>query len=215
MADDLNEMLQVGDQQVSLAQLAGMDMEQVEEYVLEFPKTPTGIYLLQAKEGELVAIGGKACMKYTSTIHHVQDLVDKEVNPQDWIGKTHDELMFIGVSPITTPLQDIGIGKKFMRDTGFKGTGDLGTMLKSWGQSGVYYVAKIVKKPNKNDPDKEYSNIDKEKVKPYEAASAPTAPPAETQQAPAQEQPTPPPPQPTAPAQPSQPTAPATGGFRL
>lgn len=192
-------------QAVTLAGIAGINMDEVEEYVLEFPQTPTGFYALRAKAGEITAINKKPCAKFTCIIEQAQLPEGAEDDPQTLIGKEHDELMFIGQSPLTTPKQDVGIIKKFMIDTGFTGSGLLGDLVNNWGSSGARFMCMVKKTASKNDPDKKYSNIEKDKVKPYVVEAQPTqAPAAATEQAPA-----------TAPEQQKQQPAQPAGGFRL
>lgn len=154
-------MVKIGDEDVSLADIGGVDMSEVEEF--RFENTPKGIYQWKCTNAEILKLGDKPAIKYNLEATNVISLSDDSKDPEKYIGHKHDEAIFI-----TDLEKDIGRAKAFMVDAGFEGSGTLQELLDQF--IGHEFVSAISHRKDKNDTDKIYANIDYGKVKPLEAA---------------------------------------------
>jgi hypothetical protein len=158
MSDD-NKMLQpvaLGDVMTNLAELAGVDMSQVQE-VRGF-LTPAGILQLRGVKGSLDIMGteeGKPAVIFEFEIKDVKTLSDKTLDPNEVIGKKHREVFFLSEK------EDLGRVKAFCIDCGASnGMGSLGQIVEAVGNGHEFY-AQINHRKNKNDPNQVYANIDR------------------------------------------------------
>lgn len=154
------DMLEIDGQQVSLADIAGINMDDVAE--VRSTVTAAGAMQFKVKEMKLDTVdtqkGTKAVVNVALEITNVITLLDDTLNAEDIIGKTHNETFWI-----TNPVDDIGRVKAFMTDSGFQGSGTLQELME--GFTDHEFLGVIKHKRDKNDADKIYANLDRGKGK--------------------------------------------------
>lgn len=151
----MSDIVNVGDAQISLEELAGVDMSGVEEY--RFSIVPVGVYTFKGVEAALTAIdtneGKKAVVQFTAEITSVLSTTD--ANADGLIGKKHTESFFL-----SKDLQKgLGAAKAFMTDIGMTGNGTLNELLQQF--TGHEFGAAIKHRKDKNDPDRIYAGMNK------------------------------------------------------
>lgn len=153
MSDD-DLMLDVGGEQVSLADIAGVDMDAVAE--VRGTTFPAGFFKLKVENAKLAVVGQgdskKAGIQFKFVCTDVMKLIDSSKDVESIIGKFHVETCFL-----TEPMEGLGKAKAFMADTGFKGSGKLGEILN--GFAGHEFKCVITHRADKNDKDLIYANI--------------------------------------------------------
>ncbi len=153
MADE-DLMLEVGGEQVSLAQLAGVNMDDVAE--VRGSTFAAGAFKFAVDIAKLAVMGkgndAKAGVQFKFKCTDVLSLVDASKDAETIIGKFHTETCFL-----TDPMEGLGRTKAFMADTGFKGSGSLQTLLE--GFVGHEFKCVITNNADKNDKDIIYANI--------------------------------------------------------
>mgnify|MGYP003131557574 CR=1 FL=1 len=153
--------------QFSIADIAGIDMDQVEEYRFQLP--PQGAYVWQCQEAGLDTIGQDpgtpaAVMTFKALETHGLVGLNPSEAEQDFVGVEHREVFFLREA------KDIGRVKAFLVDAGFAATGPFGDMLKRFGDEKTTFAGRIKHRPDKNDKDKKYANINLDrKAAPKEA----------------------------------------------
>ena len=151
MDDDIT--LNVNGQDVSLAQLAGIDMSDVAEQ--RFTVTPEGVYQFQVENCSFEQRGEIVGIMVDCKIHHADNLVN--ANAADWIGKNHAEFFMIGEDPV----KSLGYFKAFVSDIGVSGDAVLEQLMQQL--VGHMFIAKVVHRKDKNDKSKIYCNISQKK----------------------------------------------------
>ena len=145
---------------VSLADLAGINMDDVEEYEGGFILTPKGAYEFNCTNAELTEIADSPVIKFTCEIIGCTAIASDEHSPESIIGAIHEENFFIKDVQKT-----IGSAKRFMRIAGSPVmSGSLTDLLD--GFCGTKFFGKIKHRPKKNDPETIYANLDMKSVKP-------------------------------------------------
>lgn len=104
----MNEaVINIDGQSVSLADLMGVDISQIEAVRATLP--PEGVYQL-AFDGVTPSIeesytegneGRVLQLTLTHKVAHIHSLVDKQIDPADWIGKTFDKRFRDDVAKVT------------------------------------------------------------------------------------------------------------------
>lgn len=154
MSDQDDLMLDVGGEQVSLADIAGVDMDAVAE--VRGTTFAAGTFQFAVDEAKLAIVGQgenrKAGIQFKFKCTNVLSLVDSSKDPEAIIGKFHVETCFL-----TDPMEGLGKAKAFMADTGFKGMGKLGELLN--GFTGHEFKCVITNRASKDDKDLIYANI--------------------------------------------------------
>jgi hypothetical protein len=181
--DVLNAMVELEGQTISLAELAGEDMTSVAES--RFSALPDGIYLFEvlgdpAPHLEVIETGqGNDKKKKPAAVIEFQILDVLGLNhpsevpegPESLIGRKHRETFFI------SDLKGVGYLKAFVADIGQNNSGAMGGLPGKEGYltrlPGVRFQAPIKHRENKNDADKVYVNIsrDKKKILPLPSAT--------------------------------------------
>lgn len=164
--------LQLGDATFSLSDLAGINMDEFNE-VRGFG-LPRGIYQFLIKEAKLTVIdtvkGKRPAAQFGCEVRNVLSLEaapegENAIDPNTLIGKVHEETFFI-----TEPADDIGRIKAFLADIGL--TVQNVTFQEIVNASiGHEFTAPIIRPKDKRDPDKEYVNMKRDKVKPVQVAA--------------------------------------------
>jgi len=157
-----DEAIKIGDEEVSLTDIAGVEMDEVKEH--RFQVTPQGIYQWNVKDAKLEAINNKPVIRYILTATNVLSLTDDALRPEDFINVEHNEVIFI-----TDLAKDLGRAKAFMVDTGFTGSGTLQELLDQFVGHG--FIGVIKHRKDKNDADITYANINMQKLKSLEEAA--------------------------------------------
>lgn len=145
----------------SLADLADLDVSEIEE--IRFEQLPAGVYEFECKSSELSEGKNKDDEKtfYWEGKFEVLELVaglEPNIDPEKVQGKVHVERKTIDPSDAET---GIGRIRAFVTDMGFDSAGKLGPVVAQL--VGHRFKAKIVKRPNKDDPSITYANIRLEK----------------------------------------------------
>jgi len=155
MSEDLDTMVNLtgSESQVSLADIAGIDMTDVKE--VRFENLPIGSYEFKSEPGELSSIGegedAKALIRFpliVTAVYAVSEGVDAAII----VGKKHSQGFQIKT------MEDLGRAKAFLVDAGFKGTGQLQELLTAF--EGHVFRANIKHTRDKNDKDRIFANID-------------------------------------------------------
>lgn len=172
--EDKLDLVELEGTHATLAELAGLNLDDIaEKRMFGFPR---GIFSWEVMQEEdslphLEAINGKpaAVVQFSCIDVHSVNPQDKAEIPNGdvntLIGKRHREAFFF------SKLEDIGFLKAFINDVGGAKVGTFGERLRSLG--GLRFTAPIVKRKDKNDSDKTYTNIDRQKVKPIAGQSQP------------------------------------------
>ncbi len=153
MADE-DLMLDVGGESVSLADIAGVNMDDVAE--VRGSTFPDGAFQFVVEEAKLAVVGQnenrKPGIQFVFKCSEVLALTDSSKDADSVIGKKHNEICFL-----TEPLEGLGKAKAFMADVGYKGAGKLDVMLE--GFKGHEFKAIVKQRVDKNDKDVVYANI--------------------------------------------------------
>lgn len=160
--NDKVSMVTFDGEEVDLARIAGLDMDQVKE--VRFEDRPAGTYHMKVIEAVLTALGKDNPMPAVVVKCQVQNclsLLDGS-DTQKQISKEHRETFFMKDG------DGIGRLKAFLVDTGFKGTGTLKSLLDQF--HGHEFMGVIKHTKDKNDTDRVYVNFAPGKVKPLAVA---------------------------------------------
>lgn len=151
---DQDMMLDVAGQQVSLADIAGINMDDVAE--VRGSTFPAGAFKLVVDYAKLAVMGRdddkKAGIQFKFKCSDVLSLIDTSKDADTIIGKFHVETCFL-----KDPMEGLGRTKAFMADAGFKGTGSLQELLAAF--VGHEFKCVITNSPDRNDKDIIYANI--------------------------------------------------------
>lgn len=172
--------------QVSLTDLAGIDMAEVEPY-RGGEVTPEGVYEWRGKSAEIDTMEindkdsdtGRAVrpvITFCSEALAVRSVKDRSIDPDSLVGVEHYERFFI-----RDLRKDLGRVTAFLGDSGMTGEGSLQDMLERF--TGHEFIAAVKHRKDKNDPDRRYANLDMKTVAPIGAGAphrpaAPSAPAA-------------------------------------
>ncbi len=154
MSDEQDLLLEIGGESVSLADIAGIDMDNIAE--VRTSLFPAGGFKLKVEIAKLDIFGSgqdkKAAVSFKFKCIDVLALADTALSANDVIDKFHQEPIML-----TDPVEGLGRTKAFMADTGFKGSGKLHELLA--GFVGTEFNTRITHRPDKNDKSRIYSNI--------------------------------------------------------
>lgn len=155
----------LNDQEFSLADLAGIDMNEVEaNYGPEnLPPCVVELRVIDAKLEAVKTKGGdgptKAAVRIETEVVNALSVVDPNIPLESLIGRKHYETYYL-----TDLAKDLGRVKALLVDSGFQGTGSLTDMLNQF--VGHQFICAINNRKDKNDSDIVYANINLKKVKP-------------------------------------------------
>lgn len=147
------------EREVDLAEIAGIDMNNVEAFEGGFEPTPKGLFRFECKDAGLETIVDKAVIYFELEVQECYALVDDDKDMESMIGWKHRETIFI-----TDLAKSVGQAKAIMQNAGFTGSGTLEEMLDAF--CGSQFVAPIRHRRDKNDTDKIYSNLIVGKITP-------------------------------------------------
>lgn len=157
--------------EVSLTDIASIDMSQVEE--VRFENRPAGMYHMKVIDAKVTALGKEKptpAVVIECEVQNCMSLVDGSDTAAQ-IGKTHRETFFMKDG------DGIGRLKAFLVDTGFQGTGSMKDVLDAF--HGHEFDGIIKHKVDKNDTDRVYVNFAPGKVKPHAGAATANTMPSE------------------------------------
>lgn len=144
------------EQEVNLADIAGIDMNNVEAFEGGFEPTPKGVFRFECKDAGLDTVSSgdvdKAVIYFENEVVECYALVDDSLEPESMIGWKHRETIFI-----SDLAKSVGQAKAIMQNAGFKGSGTLEEMLDAF--CGSQFISPIKHRKDKNDTDKIYSNL--------------------------------------------------------
>lgn len=144
--------------EVSLADLAGLDMSAVEAVAGGFELTPKGAYVFKVLDAKLAEFADYPVITFELEIIECLALASDDKTPEGMVGVKHDETIFI-----IDVQKSVGQAKFLMTEAGYRATGTLQELLD--GFCGTKFSAKVKHKAKKNDPETIYANIEMKSVK--------------------------------------------------
>ena len=163
--DDLNKKFMLDGQEVTLADLTGVSLDDVKE--LRGESFPKGVFIWEVdgeKPPHLAVIGegdkAKGAAIFRAKCLEVITMDDKEFtgDVNSLVGKVHQETFFL------TTVESLGYLKAFMKDIGAPYNPNVKDLLA--GSAGTRFQAPIGKRKDKDDADKIYTNLVRNKMKP-------------------------------------------------
>ena len=161
-----------GLQTVALADLAGVDMTQVEEYrggeaapegVAEWKLTEVEIGTREVNDKEQGQVD-RAVVGFTCEAIAYRNCKDASTDPGTLIGTIHIEMFFI-----KDLVKDLGRVKAFLQDMGRVGNGPLQALCDA--AIGHEFVGAIKHRKDKNDTSRIYANFDFKTIAPLGGAT--------------------------------------------
>jgi len=147
---------------LSLGDLAGLGTDDFAEF--RRVRLVTGFYVFKVDKATLGSIGdpGVPAAQFS---YEVVSLMAGEfgTNPDQYMGIKQSHNINLN-SEYVTLNEWVGLIKSFMADSGFQAHGTLQEILNNF--VGHMFIAKIVRKQDRNDKDKWFSNIDVDNVQP-------------------------------------------------
>lgn len=173
MPEDNSDMINIGGQQVSLADLANMDTTNIEEK--RFESFPVGVFSWLVTSAKLTALekDGKKipAIMVTAVCEDIHGLAVPRADLGESLkGNEKSEIFRMNTQ---APQDFVGYFKAYASDCGFMGSGTLQEILT--GFTGTRYIAPILHRRNPNDEDRPYVNLDRDKIQamaPHVAAIA-------------------------------------------
>lgn len=156
------------EQEVSLMDIAGIDMADVQEFE-GFEATPKGLYDWEVKDAGLDTVetknGNAGIIYFDLEAINCHTLIGDDRDPASMTGTKHRETIFIG-----DVAKSVGRAKSLMANAGFQAQGKLSELLDAF--CGHTFTAPIKQRKDKNDADVVYSNLVIKKVTPVGGTSA-------------------------------------------
>ena len=168
MSDLINIKNDGEEMEVGLADIAGIDMNEVAEFD-GFEATPKGLYDWEVKDAGLDTIetknGNSGIIYFDLEVTNCHTLIGDDRDPATMIGTKHRETVFIG-----DVAKSVGQAKSIMQHAGFSAKGKLDELLDAF--CGHAFTAPIKQRKDKNDSDKVYANLVIKKITPLGGAVA-------------------------------------------
>lgn len=148
----------MSDDLISLEELGGVILDDVEEVRFSFENLPVGSYVGELTNAELTLVGEakKPVAKFTIKVLECHSL--KEDNSEEsrasQAEKVHTEMVYFKADSVR---EDIGRARAMLTDMGAENTGELGPALKA--ATGSQFAFRIKHRPDKTDPDIIYANM--------------------------------------------------------
>jgi len=139
--------------EISLAELADVDISDVEISYGGFSTTPPSVALWKVLSMEFKSFGEHTVVQIENECEKCYAVKSDEFDENTMIGTKHNESIFI-----KDIVKDIGQVKGFLEKIGITGVSKLSEGMDR--ATGMKYVAKIAHARNKDDPDKPYVNMD-------------------------------------------------------
>ncbi len=158
-----NEAGETIETEVSLADLAGIDMNNVDAFEGGFEPTPKGVFRFECKDAGLDIVetknGDSATIYFDCEVQEVYALLDDSEDPEKLMGLNHRESIFV-----SDLAKSVGQAKAIMQNAGFSGSGTLEQMQDAF--CGHQFIAPIKHRKDKNDTDRVYANLVVKKITP-------------------------------------------------
>jgi len=150
------DTVKIGEEEISLMDLAGISMDDVEEY--RASATPAGKFLWRVVEAKLEARDttnkedpqgpkiSKPTVNFELESQNCFALVDEKLDPANYVGIKHNETIWINNAD-----KDLGRIKAFLVDIGVGGQGSLTDLLAQ--AQGIEFVSDVTNVKNKYNPD--------------------------------------------------------------
>lgn len=158
------DIVKIGEEEISIMDLAGLSMDDVEEY--RASATPAGKFLWRVVEAKLEARDAtnkddpqgpkisKPTVNFELESQNCFALVEEKLDPANYIGIKHNETIWISNAD-----KDLGRIKAFLVDIGVGGSGSLTDLLAQ--AQGIEFVSDVTNVKNKDNPDYVYANLKK------------------------------------------------------
>ena len=162
-----------GGESYNLAMLAGINLDDVE--AIRRITYPVGFYRFRCTKAHLTVGKMKGrdapSIQFELVIRDVIELADPELQAtsEKYVGKKYTERFTV----YDNALETIGQSKAFMLDTGYGASGALQEVLASYVDH--EFVGFMMHKPDKDDKDKIYANIDRDRLKKCQERFGPEA----------------------------------------
>lgn len=175
--DDLGgEGIMVDGQSLSMADLAGVQMGEVEARFQT--KCPAGIFHLRVESSEIDTRikddKKQAIIKSIFVVQAIEKLADANLAEEDVIEKAkHIDTSYLSTESAAKMMESLGYFKGHVQLTGAPSSGDLQSVLDNW--VGTVFRGKIKHRKNPNDADEIWVNLDWNKVQPLAPAQQPQA----------------------------------------
>lgn len=167
--------MQIEGRTVNIADIAGMDMGEIEarEFMERFPKA---VYQFIGRGGELTSFGSgddeRAVVRFIFEVENVDNVQDfKTANGEDrdasvLIGKEYTETCFLDGSTRAKFVESLGYVKQLVIMITGKPEeevkGDVHDIINM--TDGCRFQVPVIHRPNKNDKDNPYVNLDRPKI---------------------------------------------------
>jgi len=154
------DTVKFSDVELSLAQLANIDLSEVKEK--RFAPLPrlTGVFVVDGEKApEVAKMGEKAGVAFSCKLEEVLSLKEMAdgATPEELLGRVHRETFFLGDD------EAFGYLVAFLNDIGVGGKGKLSELLMA--SVGKRFQASIGHRKNPNDTDRPYINFIRDKGK--------------------------------------------------
>jgi hypothetical protein len=156
MADEVEEM-----QEFSLADLADLDVSEVEE--IRFESLPPGAFGFKVATAQMIEKPNRDgenrfVAEFGFEVVEVKAIVRKGIEPESLIGKKHTERLYIVPTEGPQKLAE-GIGRirAFVADLGLNNEGKLGEIVANAVDHTFY--GKIIERTNKDDPSQKFPSL--------------------------------------------------------
>lgn len=175
MADeeDVNAMFEMGDESVSLSDIANLDVSDVKEVRMGILPKLTARFRVTKMEltsRNTKKQGQKPVLAGQFEVVEVHNCLDDEEDVDALVGRKHSEAWFIGVGDPPNPVEDIGRWKAFLTDTGFQAVGKTNQICEN--VIGHEFIATTQHRKDPNDSDITYCSFNPSKLKAYNPAEA-------------------------------------------
>lgn len=159
-----DEYLENQEEEFSLADLAELDATEIAE--VRFESLPAGIYTFRGVEAKFEDTTNKdderrIVMIAKFEVVECKTCMERGVEKEDLIGKKHTEKFFVVPAKAA---EGLGLIRGWIKDAGLPNEGPFGGVEGKEpgivdGIVGHEFTAKIIKRPNKNDPSNPYSTL--------------------------------------------------------
>lgn len=163
MSEDQKIVMQINgeDAELSLAELAGLDMTDVVE--VRSTITPAGLYHWKIKDAKIEVVDvkdkedpaitiPKPTVQFELEAQNCMALVDDTLDVQDYVSEKFFKTIWISTK------KDLGKVKAFLVDIGIDGNKTLDVLIQE--SHGMEFVAKVSHAKNKDNPDRPWVNMD-------------------------------------------------------
>lgn len=157
-----------GSAEMTLADMMGVDLSNVEAVAPGFYLPPAGLFNFQGKDIETLEINDKPAIAVVCTIVEVHELAASGGDPNEPLGKEHREICFWPGDEDGLTQEGMGklLGnlKHFLQHVGLEGNMTVSAARQAF--EGHIFTAPIKVDADRKDPDRKYARIVREKARP-------------------------------------------------